>query len=122
MPQISDEPGPDAYVFGDPPPPPRPPRRRKGAQEAATDADLRALPAAMRKSGIATSARILARDIDAAGANGVTVRDKVGLHHEYRMHMERLADSAPGERKGDVTDAVRDRTERNRLRVIGGGP
>jgi len=87
---------------------PRPPARRKGEQEKAAYDELKTMPPALRKSAIAVSALILARRID---ANASTDRDATGMHRELRMHMETLADRAPGERKGDSTDEVRARRE-----------
>lgn len=97
-------------------PPARPPRarreraapRRKGAVEAAVARDLKAMPAALRNGAIAAAAAKLAHELDAMP---MTPRDAAGHARELRMCMTQLADLAPGERKGDVTDEVRARRE-----------
>lgn len=102
------------------PAPSRAPRRKKGDLEAATAKELKTMPTALATSGIAVSALILARDIDEARVAGISARDKTPLHGQYRQHMNDLRAASPGERKGDATDAARERTERNRqLRIVG---
>jgi hypothetical protein len=94
-----------------PAPPPRPPRaapRRKGAVESAVARDLKTMPAALRGGAIAAAALKLARELDELP---MTARDTAGHARELRMCMTQLADLAPGERKGDVTDEVRERRE-----------
>jgi hypothetical protein len=108
-------PGPDA-AYAKAEPRPRPPRRRKGDLETATDRDLKAMPAALGKGGIATSALILARRIDASGS---TDRDASSLHGQYRQHMNDLMAAAPGERKGDTTDQLRARREERMQQAAG---
>ena len=73
------------------------------------------MPAALAKSAIAASAVSLALDLD---AGGMTPRDKAGHERELRMCMMTLAEQAPGERKGDITDEKRARIEQTRLRVV----
>ena len=87
----------------------RPPRRQKGLIELAVTRDLRAMPDALRLSAIAASALNLAREIDTLE---MTARDTAGHTRELRMCMTQLADLAPGERKGDSTDMLRERRER----------
>lgn len=100
-----------APVPDPPPPPPRPSRpapRRKGAVETAVARDLKAMPPALRGGAIAAAAIKLARELDAMP---MTPRDAAGHARELRMCMMQLADLAPGERRGDVTDEVRARRE-----------
>jgi hypothetical protein len=87
----------------------RPGPRRKGPLELAVMRDLRAMPDALRLSAIAASAINLAREIDTLD---MTARDTAGHTRELRMCMTQLADLAPGERKGDSTDMLRERRER----------
>ena len=110
--------GPDAAFAEarpEPEPPPKTPPRRKGKIELAVGRDLRAMPTALRASALAASALDLARDLD---ETEMTPRDKAGIARELRMHMNDLAAQAPGERKGDSTDEVRERRER-RLAATG---
>jgi len=107
--------GPDAAFAEAAPPPPKTPPRRKGKIELAVGRDLRAMPTALRASALAASALDLARDLD---ETEMTPRDKAGIARELRMHMNDLAAQAPGERKGDATDEVRERRER-RLAAAG---
>lgn len=109
--------GPDAAYAARAPRPPRTPPRRKGDAEAAALRDLRVLPPALRRSALAVSILILARDLDEAAALGISYRDKTGMHRELRQHLNDLADRAPGERTGDSTDAARAARE-TRLRLV----
>jgi hypothetical protein len=84
----------------------RPVPRRKGAIETATFRDLKTMPEALRTGAVAATALLLARELDTAG---MTPRDTAGHARELRMHMTQLAELAPGERKGDVTDELRER-------------
>jgi hypothetical protein len=86
----------------------RAPARRKGMVEAAVARDLKMMPAAMRGGAIAATALKLARELDTLP---MTPRDAAGHARELRMHMAQLAEMAPGDRKGDVTDEVRARRE-----------
>jgi hypothetical protein len=115
----------DPVVFGAPParaarlgqprPPARPRPRRKGPVEAGVASDLRQLPAPMRKGGIASAALRLARELDTLG---LAPRDAAGHAREIRQSLVTLAEMAPGEGRGDRTDEIRDRRERNlRLRA-----
>lgn len=86
--------------------------------EKATLAELDAMPKALRTSGIAVSALILARRIDSGASSD---RDLNGLAGQYRQHMNDLRANAPGERKGDTTDDTRSRIEENRqLHLVAG--
>jgi len=97
------------------PRPPRPAPRRKGPVETGVSADLKLLPAQLRKGGIASAMLRLARELD---TGGLTPRDAAGHAREIRQATVTLADLAPGEGRGDQTDEVRDRRER-RLRAGG---
>lgn len=77
--------------------------------ELAVLRDLSQLPDDLRKGGIAATAVRLARELDIAG---MTPRDAAGHGREIRMCLAQLRDWAPGERKGDGTDEVRERRER----------
>jgi hypothetical protein len=110
--------GPDAAFAEAAAPPPKVPPRHKGKIELAVGRDLRAMPTALRQSALAATALDLARDLDSADRDGMTKRDKAGHARELRMHMTDLAAQAPGERKGDSTDEVRERRER-RLAAAG---
>jgi hypothetical protein len=66
------------------------------------------MPAALRGGAVAATALKLARELDTLP---MTPRDASGHARELRMHMTQLAEMAPGERKGDVTDEVRARRE-----------
>ena len=95
---------------------PRRPARVRGDREKAYARDLKALPPALRASGLAAVILDLSRDLD---AGGMTPRDKAGHARELRMHWETLAAAAPGERKGDSTDEVRQRRERRMAAAAG---
>jgi hypothetical protein len=105
--------GPDAaYSAPQPEPrPPRAPRRHIGEHERGVLADLKAMPDALRKGTLAVTALGLARKLD---AGDMTDRDDTGARRELRMHVMQLYDLAPGERKGDSTDELRERRE-NRM-------
>jgi hypothetical protein len=86
--------------------------------ETGVTADLRQLPAQLRKGGIASAALRLARELD---TGGLAPRDAAGHAREIRQSLVTLADLAPGEGRGDRTDEIRDRRESNlRLRAAAG--
>jgi hypothetical protein len=75
-----------------------------GGAEAAVLRDLARFPEDIRSGGIAMVAVLSARALD---EGGLAPRDAQGYLREIRMSMVQLADMAPGDRKGDVTDEVR---------------
>jgi hypothetical protein len=95
----------------------RHPRRRIGKVEAGVRSDLRRLPKALAGGGIAQEALQLAILLD---AGAMTPRDHAAVAAQLRMSLSQLADMAPGEVKGDATDEVRARRERNLARADDG--
>jgi hypothetical protein len=94
----------------DPPAPPRRPRQQRPRKvEPSVVGELKTMPEVMRKSAIAATALLLARELDTLD---MTARDTAGHARELRMAMTTLHEMAPGERKGDDTDEVRARRER----------
>lgn len=91
-----------------PPGPPRP-RRKVGTVERAVRAELKVLPDDLRKGGIAAVIIELAQVMD---LHVLDPRNQSGHAREIRQGLMTLREMAPGERKGDQTDEVRERRER----------
>jgi hypothetical protein len=77
--------------------------------EESVRVDLAALPASMRRGGVARVALMCARVLD---EGGLSPRDAAGFARELRLALAQLREMAPGEVKGDVTDEVKQRRER----------
>lgn len=99
-------------------------RRRRGAVEAAVARDLRALPAALRRSGLAAAALELARRLDrpghapceVCGCEGIEAtsdRDAAALERELRATLAALPRPA-ATAKDRVDEVAEKRAERRR--------
>ena len=92
-----------------PPPLPKPRRQPVGPREKGVRHDLRLLPGELRKGGIAAGIIGLAQDLDRGFVIG---RDAASHQREIRQGLTVLREQAPGDRKGDATDDLRERRER----------
>lgn len=90
-------------------PRPRRPRRVTGPVERSVRADLKTLPDDLRKGGIAAVIIELAQAMD---LHVLDPRNQSGHAREIRQGLMTLREMAPGERKGDKTDDLRERRER----------
>lgn len=77
--------------------------------EESVKSDLAALPASMRRGGVARVTLMCARVLD---QGGLSPRDAAGFAREMRLGLAQLREMAPGEVKGDITDEVKQRRER----------
>jgi len=84
---------------------------RETTLEESVKNDLAALPAAMRRGGVARVALSCARILDES-QGGLSPRDAAGFMRELRLALAQLREMAPGEIHGDVTDEVKQRRER----------
>jgi hypothetical protein len=106
------QPEPTALDRLDPAPVTAPARNRRppaGPREKGVRADLRKMPEELREGGIAAGIVGLAQDLD---RGFVTGRDAAAHAREIRQGLMVLREMAPGDRKGDTTDDLRERRER----------
>ena len=74
-------------------------------------ADLRKMPAALKKGAVAAAALLLARELD---LGGLTPRDTASHVRELRMCMTQLREWNPAGEAGDATDEARQQVEDTR--------
>lgn len=77
-------------------------------------ADLRGLPADLRRGLLAETLLMLARRVDA----GVSMRDAVAATREIRLGLEQLRELSPAGGADDVPDELSKKRE-NRIRAAG---
>jgi hypothetical protein len=85
-----------------------------GPIERGVRTDLRKMPDDLRKGALAQTALMLSRQLDSSQEYMMQPRDLASFVAQLRHCMTQLREWAPGEARGDATDAARVKRE-NRL-------
>lgn len=86
-----------------------------GRVERGVRKDLKALPDNLKDGAVAQAALLLARDLD---SGNLLPRDAAAYLAQLRHCMAQLREWAPGEAKGDTTDAARTAREKRLLHAV----